>query len=123
VNRYLWDTHALIFAMDGDAELPDASRAAANRVSCVSLLEVAMLVFKGRVKLKLPVEEWLEQVSRRLTIIPITPQIAAKAYNLGEFHGDPADRIIAATSIVYPATVVTRDEKISKHPAVVSLWA
>jgi PIN domain nuclease of toxin-antitoxin system len=113
--------------MDGDAELPAASRAAANRglnaISCVSLLEVSMLVFKGRVKLKLPVEEWLEEVARRLTIIPITPKIAAKSYELGEFHGDPADRIIAATSIVYPATVVTRDEKISKHPAIVSLWA
>ena len=73
-------------------------------------------------KLALPVEDWLEEVSHRMTIMPITPAIAAAAYDLGEFHGDPADRIIAATSLIYPSTIITRDEKLSKHPRLRCLW-
>ena len=122
----LWDTHALIFGMDGDPELPEKARAAAkqggNAISCISLWEVAVLVSKGKVKLKLPVEEWLEAAAERLQVIPITPMIAAAAYDLADFHGDPADRIIAATSLVYPAVIVTRDEKLTNHPKLRCLW-
>jgi PIN domain nuclease of toxin-antitoxin system len=124
--RYLWDTHALIFGMDGDPELPEAARSVARRggncISSISLWEVSALVFKGRIRLKLPVAEWLEEVARRLEVIPVTPWIAAKAYDLGEFHGDPADRLIAATALVYPATIVTRDAKLTAHPGLSCLW-
>ena len=124
--NHLWDTHALIFGMDGDPELPDkcvaAARAGNNAVSCISLWEVACLVHKGKVKLKLPVAEWLDAVSHRVSVLPVTPMIAAAAYELVDFHGDPADRIIAATSLVYPSIIVTRDEKLWKHTKLTCLW-
>ena len=124
--NYLWDTHALIYGMEDNGLLPkrcfDAAKSGQNSASCISLWEVALLVHKGRVKLKCPVSEWLDEASRRLSIIPITPLIAAAAYDLGEFHGDPADRLIAATALIYPATLITKDGELWKHPKLNCLW-
>jgi PIN domain nuclease of toxin-antitoxin system len=48
---------------------------------------------------------------------PITPEIACLAYDLGpDFHGDPADRIIAATAILHQLTLVTSDIKLLAYP-------
>jgi PIN domain nuclease of toxin-antitoxin system len=124
--NYLWDTHALIFAMDGDPELPEKSKTIArqgdNAISCISLWEVSALAFKGKIKLKMPVADWLEEAAERLPIIPVTPMIAARAYDLEDFHGDPADRIIAATSLVYPSIIVTRDGKLNGHKKLRCVW-
>ena len=52
-----------------------------------------------------------------------TPAIALGAYQLpGEFHSDPADRMIVATARHLNATLVTRDEKIRAYSHVRSLW-
>lgn len=48
-----------------------------------------------------------------LTLAPMTPDIAVEAcYLPGDFHGDPADRLIVATARVEGATLVTRDAGI-----------
>ncbi len=49
-------------------------------------------------------------------MISITPQIAVEAQTLpGDFHKDPADRIIVATARVLDASVVTVDKKILNY--------
>lgn len=48
---------------------------------------------------------------RHLTIIPITIQIARQSTKL-DFASDPADEIIAATSVVEKIPLLTRDKKI-----------
>ena len=48
-----------------------------------------------------------------LSLAPMTPDIAVEAcYLPGDFHGDPADRLIVATARVEGATLVTRDAGI-----------
>jgi PIN domain nuclease of toxin-antitoxin system len=50
---------------------------------------------------------------RSFRLLPITPEIALRAYEWPEdFHGDPADRLIAATASVHRLTLVTSDEKL-----------
>jgi PIN domain nuclease of toxin-antitoxin system len=124
--KHLWDTHALIWGMEQDAQLPSRAEAiarqAGNVVSCISLWEVACLRHLGRIKLSIRLEDWLETVAERLQILPITPRIAAATYELGPFQGDPADRIIAATALTYDLRVVTRDRLLRDCPRLDCVW-
>jgi PIN domain nuclease of toxin-antitoxin system len=124
---YLWDTHALIWAMEGDPHLPAAARQAAaqrgeNAVCGISLWEVACLADKKRIRFSVPLEDWMEEVVQRMPVLNLTGPVAARCYALGRFHGDPADRIITATALVHGLTIVTKDEKIAKHPGVKTIW-
>jgi PIN domain nuclease of toxin-antitoxin system len=58
----------------------------------------------------------------RLIVLPITPEIAVQAYSfMPDLHGDPADRIIAATAACNSLELVTSDEKLLTHPSVPTL--
>ena len=124
--KHLWDTHALLWAMEQDAQLSARAEAIArnpgNAVSCISLWEVACLKNLGRIKFSIPLEDWLDAVAERLQVLPITPRIAAAAYELGPFQGDPADRIIAATGLVFGLRIVTRDHKLRHCPKLDCVW-
>jgi PIN domain nuclease of toxin-antitoxin system len=79
------------------------------------LWEIATLHSLARIRLSIPLREWLEvAVSPPLVLrVGTTPAIAAEVAALPDsFHRDPADRIIVATARVVGATVLTRDERI-----------
>jgi PIN domain nuclease of toxin-antitoxin system len=59
--------------------------------------------------------------ARSVRVLQITPEIAAQSVSLG-LHGDPADRLIAATAVVYRATLVTSDERLRGARLVPTLW-
>jgi len=117
------DTHIWIWLSFGTPGLnPEARRLIAEAGSRGDLMlpaicpwEVALLTSKRRLELHMPVRDW---VRRSLTLpglhlAPITPDIAVEAcYLPGDFHGDPADRLIVATARVEGATLVTRDAGI-----------
>jgi len=74
-----------------------------------------MLCEKGRLQLDRPLLDWLKQASLLpgLQTVGISPDIAADSATLpGNFHGDPADRIITSTARVLAGTLITLDEKI-----------
>jgi len=127
---HLWDTHAFIWAMEEAEEfLPPKARelaqrpnAGLNAISGITLWETALLVHKGRVKLSGPIEQLMTEAAASVVILPITPAIAIKAYQLGTFHGDPADRLITATAIVHGLVVVTKDEAIAACSDVNTVW-
>jgi PIN domain nuclease of toxin-antitoxin system len=49
--------------------------------------------------------------------------IAVKATQLGnDFPGDPADRVIAETSIVESAPLVTKDSSVHASGALTVIW-
>ena len=84
-------------------------------VSDISLWEVATLHSLGRIRLSIPLREWLEKavappLVRRLGI---SPAIAAEMAALPDwFHRDPADRILVATARTLGATLLTQDRRI-----------
>jgi PIN domain nuclease of toxin-antitoxin system len=84
-----------------------------------------MLVAKGRISLDRDTLSWLEQAVAlpNVELLPLTPPIAVKATQLGkDFPGDPADRIIAATSILESASLITKDSNIRDCAAVNTIW-
>ena len=81
-------------------------------ISAISVWEVAMLESKGRLQLQMDCLEWVSESTRRagLRILPLSPEIAVASARLpGDLHGDPSDRIIAATARHESAILVTRD--------------
>jgi len=128
------DTHALLWWASGDqAQLSAAaSQAIAGElnggqivVSSISSWELAMLVAKDRVALSMDIEAWLSVVSEieAVRFMPVDNEIAVKSVELpGEFHKDPADRIIVATARKLAVPLVTADDKIRGYPHVRTLW-
>ncbi|MHB1675966.1 MAG: PIN domain-containing protein [Sulfuriferula sp.] len=55
--------------------------------------------------------------------LPVDIDITMKSVALpGEFHKDPADRMIVATARKLGAQLVTKDEKIRKYRHVKTIW-
>lgn len=118
------DTHILIWWVSADTSL---SKQAAKKIndtlktdgeiliSSISAWEIAMLIEKGRLVLSMEVESWLDEVSQidGVRFIPVDNEIGIKATKLpGEFHKDPADRIIVATARQLALPLITADDKI-----------
>lgn len=128
------DTHVLVWWVGEDRRLVKAARSAIDSsmaageavlVSAISAWEVGMLVRRGRLALSMPVEEWLLAVQslEGVSIIPISAEIAVQSANLpGEFHQDPADRMIVALARERNASLLTADEKIHRYPHVRCSW-
>ena len=124
------DTHAWIWWVSAPHRLGRRARreiARARRVGVPSIccLEVATLAERGRIELDRPTLDWLEDAldEPNLDLLPLTPAVAVRAATLGDrFHGDPADRLIVATAILYSARLVTKDDRIRAWPAAPSVW-
>ncbi len=108
------DTHMLIALFTGDVSSEEFACAVNQRlaISDIVLWELAMLVRRNRLKINLDGPE-LQAWLRSLTIIPITLEIAQKSAQL-DFSSDPADEIIATTSVVEKIPLLTRDRRIRK---------
>lgn len=94
-------------------------------VADISLWEIATLVEVGRVRLALPVDEWLARATAapRVEVQPITPAIASEVIALGSTRDwDPADRIIVATARVLGVPLVTSDARIIDSKLVPTIW-
>ncbi len=129
--RYLLDTNAWLRLFQYPDEINASVRAAVNAeqvlaLSPFSLIEVAQKNARPGcpLNLRVPLEQWftLALPANRLRLLPITPGIAARAYELGpDFQGDPADRVIAATSLVHDLILVTSDKKLLENPGLHTL--
>lgn len=80
-------------------------------VSAITCWEVAWLVRRGRLELKLSLADWLEQALEGSGVIclPIERRIALRAAALPEHHRDPADRLIIATAMEWQAPLISLD--------------
>ncbi len=121
--KALLDTHVLLWWLDDRDRLSAAQRNIVNTVdskspllvSDISLWEVAMLHNLGRIRLVIPLREWLDKAAAPPLVRRhgISPAIAAEVAALpASFHRDPADRILVATARVFGATLLTHDQRI-----------
>ena len=123
----LLDTHCWIWMQFGlmDHFTPagrDAVREASRNnnlwLSVISIWEVGLLESKGRLALFMSCERWVEEALAMpgLRVAQITPRITIHSTRLpGEFHGDPADRILVATARIEGARLMTKDRRILSY--------
>jgi PIN domain nuclease of toxin-antitoxin system len=94
-------------------------------VSALSVWELAMLVARRRITLDRDIEDWvaLALALPKLELASLDPAIAIRSTRLpGDFHADPADRIIVATALERSASLVTPDRRILDYPHVRAEW-
>ena len=83
-----------------------------------------MLVARGRIQLPVRTEVFLQDLlsSLRLTVLPITPAIAAVAQGPLFPHRDPADRLIGATALSHRAPLVSADSQLARVDGLKIIW-
>ncbi|MEX0782249.1 MAG: PIN domain-containing protein [Dehalococcoidia bacterium] len=105
------DTHILLAIVD-DALRADELRVVEGfwAISDIVLWEIGHLERAGRIRPILRTPE-LSEVLGRTTVFPINLPVAEALRRL-DFRSDPADEIIAATSVVHDIPLLTRDQRI-----------
>ena len=102
----LLDTHSWLWAQLGLVQ----------RFSRAAL--ATMLEKRGRPALSMNVRTWVEEALSKpgVSVAPLTPEIAIESVHLpGDLHGDPADRMLAATARVLGATLLTKDTRLIRY--------
>jgi PIN domain nuclease of toxin-antitoxin system len=127
----LVDTHVLVWAELQPGKLSRAAVSAINRaqssdglaISAVTLVELAGLLHRGKVRLRGSFESSIQQFIADVTVKPITLDIAVlTAHFPPDFPSDPMDRIIAATARAEGMALVTADERILGCPLLKTIW-
>ena len=121
--KLVLDTHVFFWWLSDSKRLSRGQLRALGKVSAdhpayvsdISLWEIATLVQLGRIRLKMPLREWLDSALEPplVELHAISPGVAAEVAALpASFHRDPGDRIIVATARVLGACLLTLDESI-----------
>lgn len=130
----LVDTHVLLWWIGGERRrLSAAARRAIDAeldggticISSVSAWEVAVLAARGRIGLSADVTDWLATVEaiEAVRFVPLDNEIAVRSVQLGDdFHKDPGDRFIVATSQKLGVPLVTADKQIRAYRQVRTIW-
>ncbi len=103
---------------DSLKEIRRAQKAGALYLSPVSAWEIGVLAQRGKVTLAVSAETYVSRAFSRpgVRIAALTPEIAVRASFLaGQFHADPADRMLVATAILMGLKLVTRDREILRY--------
>ena len=128
----LVDTHVVVWlAFDQNqiskrakAAIDDARKNADGLAICdITLLELATLASKGRIRLDVSLESFLQEVESRFVVLPISGRDCVRAIGLpASYPEDPADRIIGATALVEGLSLLTADRAIRRARAVQTIW-
>ncbi len=128
------DTHTLIWWVNENNQLSNKAKQKIKEiqdkkgellVSSISSWEIALLVRKGRLALTMDVNKWIATTAAidGLRYVPIDNEIGINSVQLpGEFHADPADRMIVALARRFNMPLVTADKRILAYAHVNSVW-
>jgi PIN domain nuclease of toxin-antitoxin system len=121
------DTHVWIWLINGDEKIRKAGfltpinnalKSHSIIIPAICTWEISMLVAKNRISLTENTLEWINKASSApgISIFPLSPEVAYESTILpGEFHGDPADRMIVATARVTNGTLLTFDRQMINY--------
>ena len=108
------DTHVLLHALAGSLTARERRLLSGDSwsISAIVLWEIAKLAELGRIEIDLDDAD-LTRLLSRIHTWPITLEICRELRRL-DVRSDPADELIAATSVVHRVPLVTRDRKLSR---------
>ena len=128
----LVDTHVVVWlafdqkqiSIRAKAAIADARKNADGLAICdITLLELATLASKGRIRLDVGLESFLKEVESRFVVLPISGSACARAMGLpAGYPKDPADRMIGATALVEGLSLLTADRAIRRARVVQTIW-
>ena len=127
----LLDTHVLIWLAFEPVKLSKAAREAVREstrtgglgISAITLWDAAWLVTHRRVDFTGTPQAFLDEISSRTAVFPITSQIAILANQLpSTYPGDPSDRLIGATAMSEGIALITKDRTIRNCKQIKTIW-
>jgi PIN domain nuclease of toxin-antitoxin system len=128
----LVDTHVVVWLAFEQSQISRKARAAIDNarknadglaISDITLLELATLVSKARIRLDISLESFLQEVESRFVVLPISGRACARAIGLpATYPLDPADRIIGATALVEGLPLLTADRRIRRSKIIQTIW-
>lgn len=128
----LADTHVVVWLAFEPSQLSRKARAAIDdarkngdglAISDITLLELATLASKGRIRLDISLESFLREVEARFVVLAISGRACVRALGLpAAYPKDPADRIIGATALVEGLSLLTADHEIRQSRALHTIW-
>jgi len=127
------DTHVILWDALQPELLSDKAREAFQKANhsdgilfcSISLWEIAMLMQKKRIEVSVPYLEFIDLLTsaNKYVFQDITPEIALFATTLPDtVNGDPADRIIAASSLVTKTPLITADQNLRQSGLLDTVW-
>jgi len=127
------DTHVWLWWLHEPARLSPAAdklikqeqESGALLISAISVWEVAVKVQLGKLAIPMDINRWYELAkSYPATVIePLSPVDAIASTQLpGDFHKDPADRIIISLARRLGVPLLTCDSKILTYEHVTTIW-
>jgi PIN domain nuclease of toxin-antitoxin system len=120
LSGFLLDTHVFLWLLIDDPQLSPAVRAAAlNRnhtllLSDVSVVELAIKLKTGKLKLTDPLEQYVREGCARFTILELALRRphAIKLADLPLHHRDPFDRMLVAQAAFEGLTLLSQDSQM-----------
>lgn len=129
----LMDTCVIIWDAISSSKLTEKARLAIEKadahnalmISDISIWEIAMLIKKRRLEIDSTPGNFLNLFlqTRNISVQSISPEIAELSVNFGsELNNDTAERIIAATSIMSNAQLVTANANLLESELLDTIW-
>ena len=108
------DTHILINALAGDLTAEESRLLRSHRwsISAIVFWEIAKLAQLGRIEMALDDPSVIRALGS-VHVWPLTIEVARASTQL-DIRSDPADELIAATSVVHKAPLLTRDRVLRR---------
>jgi len=112
------DTHILLFALSGQVTAAERKILSADdwSISAIVLWEITRLAELKRISVDLEDRE-VARVLSRIHTWPIDLAVC-RHLRLLDVRGDPADDLIAATSLAHQVSLVTRDKRLRQSKKV-----
>jgi len=125
----LLDTHVLLWLAQEPAKLSRIAFVAIREaktglaISDMTVWELAQLAARGRLNLRGTIEAFVEEITSRTVVLPITPKVAALASQFpAGYPKDPADRLIGATAVCEGIELISADRHIRTSGIVRIIW-
>lgn len=127
----LLDTRALIWLASTPEKLSasasEAIRAARTAggiaISAITLWELAWLATNGRLSITGTVDSFVQEITLRTVVRPITVEIAVLATRFpSSYPSDPCDRLIGATALSEGMALITKDRNIRNYRQIKTIW-
>jgi PIN domain nuclease of toxin-antitoxin system len=121
--KVLLDTHVLLWWTENPARLRPSTRdlIAAETTellwSAAATWELALKVQLGKLRLPVPVDEFLTRVrlEENLSPLPVFDAHSLRAAQLPMIHRDPFDRMLVAQALVEQVPLLTADQRLAAY--------
>jgi PIN domain nuclease of toxin-antitoxin system len=119
---YLLDTHAFLWFVAGDKQLPESLKAKIKDItelcflSVASLWEITIKHQIGKLTLDISLEELFKYTDRnQIEILQVSNEHLLRLSKLPVHHSDPFDRLIVSQALSENLTLISKDKTLKKY--------